>query len=54
LETAGRLMANGSPSSVTEASPVAKRARIARRVGSARAAKVVLRRSVIGENLVVK
>ena len=42
LEIAGRLMANGSASSETEASPRARRARIARRVGSARAAKVVL------------
>jgi len=46
LETAGRLMANGSASSVTDVSPNASRARMARRVGSARAAKVVLRRSV--------
>ena len=42
---AGGLMANGSPSSVTEASPRASRARIARRVGSASAANVVLRAS---------
>ena len=45
LETAGRLMSNGSASSVTDVSPSASRARIARRVGSARAAKVALRRS---------
>ena len=40
FETAGSVMANGSASSVTEASPVASRARIARRVGSASAANV--------------
>ena len=40
---AGRLISNGSASSVTEASPDTSRARIARRVGSARAAKVRLR-----------
>ena len=45
LEIAGRLIANGSASSLTEASPSVSRARIARRVGSARAAKVALRRS---------
>src|SRR5713226_1469286 len=45
LETAGRLMSKGSASSWTEVSPDASRARIARRVGSARAAKMVLRRS---------
>src|SRR5713101_4182230 len=45
LETAGRLMSKGSASSWTEVSPEASRARIARRVGSARAAKVALRRS---------
>ena len=43
LEIAGRLMAKGSASSVTDFSPEARRARMARRVGSARAAKVVLR-----------
>src|SRR5262249_40321488 len=37
---AGWLISNGSASSITEASPCAKRARMARRVGSARAAKV--------------
>ena len=42
FETAGMLMSNGSASSVTEHSPDARRARIARRVGSARAANVVL------------
>lgn len=42
---AGRLIWKGLASSVTEASPDASRASIARRVGSARAAKVVLRRS---------
>ncbi len=35
-------MANGADSSFTVAGPSARRARIARRVGSARAAKVVL------------
>ena len=40
------LMANGSASSVTEVSPSARRARIARRVGSARAEKVALSGSV--------
>src|SRR5487761_956355 len=45
LDTAGRLMSNGSASAVTDASPSASRARIARRVGSASAANVVLRRS---------
>ena len=40
LDTAGWLMSNGSANSETEASPSAKRARIARRVGSARAANV--------------
>jgi hypothetical protein len=42
---AGMLISNGSASSVTEASPDVRRARIARRVGSASAAKLVLRRS---------
>ena len=42
----GRLMSNGAASSVTVASPWASRARIARRVGSARAAKVALSGSV--------
>ena len=37
---AGWLTAKGSASSVTEASPFIRRARIARRVGSARALKV--------------
>src|SRR5580698_9658355 len=41
------LMSNGLASSVTEASPDARRARIARRVGSARAEKVWLNRSSI-------
>src|SRR5713101_4468093 len=45
LDTAGRLMSKGSASFRTEDSPEARRARIARRVGSARAAKVLLRRS---------
>src|SRR6185295_10660643 len=38
-------MANGSASSVTDAAPEARRARMARRVGAARAAKVASRRS---------
>jgi hypothetical protein len=42
FETAGRLMSNGSASSVTVASPLERRARIARRVGSARAEKVAV------------
>src|SRR5205085_477102 len=46
LETAGRLMSNGSANSVTEAAPVERRARMARRVGSARAAKVTLSLSI--------
>src|SRR5207244_6652509 len=46
LEIAGWLIANGSASSVTDALPDARRARIARRVGSARAAKMVSRRCV--------
>ena len=41
---AGWLMAKGSASSATDASPCASRARMARRVGSARAAKVASRR----------
>src|SRR5690606_30179435 len=45
LEMAGWLISNGSASSVTVADPVASRARMARRVGSARAAKVRSRRS---------
>jgi hypothetical protein len=45
LETAGKLISKGSANSVTEASPEARRTRIARRVGSARAAKVLLRLS---------
>jgi hypothetical protein len=43
LETAGSLMSKGSARSMTVVSPKARRARIARRAGSARAAKVVLR-----------
>jgi hypothetical protein len=42
LEMAGKLMLNGSASSLTVASPSAKRANIARRVGFANAAKVWL------------
>ena len=53
-EIAGRLMENGSASSVTVASPSASRARIARRVGSASAAKIMLSRSTaIAFNLAV-
>src|SRR5207302_8878781 len=47
LEMPGRLRTNGLASSVTEASPWARRARIARRVGSARAANVTLNRSSV-------
>src|SRR5256885_3179925 len=43
LEIAGWLISNGAASSVTVASPSASRTRIARRVGSASAAKVVSR-----------
>src|SRR5207302_388951 len=43
FETAGWLMRKGFASSITPASPQARRARIARRVGSARAPKVSLR-----------
>ena len=46
FEIAGWVMANGSASSFTVASPDARRARMARRVGSARAAKVASRRVV--------
>ena len=42
MEIAGWLSANGAASSVTVASPLASRARIARRVGSARAANVAV------------
>ncbi|MNL78865.1 hypothetical protein D3C87_2053520 [compost metagenome] len=45
LETAGRVKSKGLASSVTVASAEASRVRMARRVGSAKAAKVVLRRS---------
>ena len=44
--TAGGVILKGSDNSVTVASPVDKRARMARRVGSARAANVALRGSV--------
>jgi hypothetical protein len=47
LETAGMLISKGSASSVTEASPRARRARMARRVGSASAEKVELMESFI-------
>src|SRR5258708_7603290 len=46
LEIAGWLRANGFMSSDTSASPAARRARIARLVGSASAAKATLSRSV--------
>ena len=42
-EIAGRLMSNGAARSVTETSPSASRARIARLVGSASAANVASR-----------
>src|SRR5437762_6464820 len=42
LEIAGPLMSNGAESSLTVAGPPVSRARIARRVGSARAANVAL------------
>ena len=45
FEIAGWLIAKGAASSKTEASPLARRLRIARRVGSASAAKVALSRS---------
>ena len=48
LDTAWLLIVNGSASSATEASPSIRRARIARRVGSARAAKVALSWSGMG------
>src|SRR5207244_12941049 len=47
LLTAGRLMSKGFAISVTDAPPFARRARIARRVGSARAPSVRLRRSTV-------
>jgi hypothetical protein len=43
LETAGRDMAKGAAREVTVDSPRARRARMARRVGSERAAKVASR-----------
>ncbi len=42
---AGWLMSNGADRSLTDASPLASRARMARRVGSARAANVALKTS---------
>ena len=48
LEIAGWLMANGSASSMTEASPCASRARMARRVGSDSAWKVASRLAAAG------
>ena len=56
FETPGRLMSNGRASSVTVASPW-RAARIARRVGSARAAKVALSGSAcigIGSHFTVR
>src|SRR5262245_24119791 len=50
---AGRLMSKGAASSVTERSPEARRARMARRVGSASAAKVALRRSFVISKLTI-
>jgi len=46
FETAAKLMTNGSARSPTLAGPSARRARIARLVGSARAPKMRLSRSV--------
>src|SRR3569832_209082 len=48
FETAGKLILNGAASAFTEASPCIRRASMARRVGSDRAAKVMLRVSVAG------
>ena len=48
FDTPGSVIANGFASSPTVASPCASRARIARRVGSARAANVVLNGSAAG------
>jgi hypothetical protein len=50
LVTAGRLILKGLASSLTELSPLASLDKIARLVGSARAAKVVLNRSVVIAN----
>src|SRR5947207_11110934 len=47
FEIAGWLMRKGFASSITPASPPARRARIARRVGSASAAKVWSRRLAV-------
>lgn len=44
---AGMVMSNGAASSVTVASPCARRASIARRVGSAKALKVLSKVSVV-------
>jgi hypothetical protein len=46
LEIAGRVVLNGMANSFTAASPLERRARIARRVGSAIAANVMLRGSI--------
>jgi hypothetical protein len=47
------LISKGFASSVTDVSPEARRARMARRVGSASAAKVVLSESFAVLNIVV-
>jgi hypothetical protein len=51
LEMAGRLIVNGSASSFTVASPFAKRAKIARRVEFANAAKVWLISTTLNSRL---
>src|SRR5581483_1103824 len=48
---AGCVISNGFANSVTVASPLARRARIARRVGSARAEKVASRSAFISYTL---
>jgi hypothetical protein len=45
LEIAGRLISNGFANSLTEAEPLASCDKIARRVGSAKAANVALKES---------
>src|SRR5271163_4587584 len=47
LEIAGMLISKGSASSLTEASPDIKWAKIARRVGSASAEKVAVKESAV-------
>ena len=51
FEIAGKLISNGAASSLTVASPCIRRASIARRVGSDKAAKVRLKASAIGLNV---